>query len=84
MGINNLSSAKNANEIASEVIELLDIFRRLKVDAEIVSRGDDLNVKGKAVNKCLKEMCKLKNVWFLEHTNIISDTHLNRSQLHLN
>ena len=25
-----------------------------------------------------------KNVWFLEHANIIPDTHLNRSKLHLN
>ena len=77
VGTNDLSSAKNANEIASK---LMDTCRRLKIDvtvSEIVSRGDDLiNVKGKGVNKCLKEMCKSKNVWFLEHRNIIPGTHL--------
>ena len=77
VGTNDLSSAKNANEIASK---LMDTCRRLKIDvtvSEIASCGDDLiNVKGKAVNKCLKEMCKSKNVWLLEHTNIIPGTHL--------
>ena len=58
VGTSNLSPAKNTNEIASEVMELVDIWERLKIDiivSEIVSRGDDLSVKGKAVNKCLKE-----------------------------
>ena len=53
-------------------MELVDRCRRLKIDvivSEIVSRGDDLNVKGKAVNKCHEGMCKSKNVWFLEHAN---------------
>ena len=59
VGTNDLSSAKNANEIASEVMELVDICRRLKLDvivSEIVSRGDELNLKNKAVNNYLKEM----------------------------
>ena len=58
MGTSNLSPAKNANEVASEVMELVDIWGRLKIDitvSEIASRGDDLNVKDKAVNKYLKE-----------------------------
>ena len=58
MGTSNLSPAKNANEVASEVMELVDIWGRLKIDiivSEITSRGDDLNVKDKAVNKYLKE-----------------------------
>ena len=72
MGTKDLSLAKNADKIASKVMELVDRCRRLKIDvivSEIVSRGDDLNVKGKAVNKCHEEMCKSKNVWFLEHAN---------------
>ena len=39
-------------------MELVDIWGRLKIDiivSEIASRGDDLNVKDKAVNKYLKE-----------------------------
>ena len=58
MGTSNLSPAKNANEVVSEVMELVDIWGRLKIDiivSEIASRGDDLNVKDKAVNKYLKE-----------------------------
>ena len=47
MGTNDHSSTKNAKETASEVMELVDICRRLKIDvivSEMVSRGDDLNV----------------------------------------
>ena len=44
-----------------------------------LSRGDDLDIKGKAVNKC-----KSNNVWFLDNINIIPGTHLNRCKLHLN
>ena len=65
-------------------MELVDICKRVKIDiiaSEIVSRGDDLNVKGKAVNQCLKEMCMSKNAWFLEHTNIIPGTHLITKQV---
>ena len=42
-------------------MKLVGICKKLNIDiiaSEIVSRGDALNVKGKAVNKCLKEMCK--------------------------
>ena len=86
VGTKGHSLAKNVDEILSEVMELVDICRRLKIDAivsQIVSRGDDLNVKGKVVDKCLKEMRKSKNVWFLDHLNIIPGTYLNRSKLHL-
>ena len=47
VGTNDHSSTKNAKETASEVMELVDICRRLKIDvivSEMVSRGDDLNV----------------------------------------
>ena len=55
-------------------------IRRFKIDiiiSEIVSRGDDLNVKSKAVSKYLKEMCKSKNICFLEHANITPCADLN-------
>ena len=68
-------------------MELLDICKRLiNIDitvSEIAFNGDHLNLKGKAVNKCIKEMCKSNNVCFLKHTNIIPGTHLNRSKLHI-
>ena len=66
VGTKDLSSAKNAYEIAS-VMEPVDICIRSKIHIivlltniiiVIVSCGDYLNIKGKAMNKCLKEMCK--------------------------
>ena len=85
--MNDLSPAKNANQIASEVMKLVDIRKRLNINiivTGIVSHGDGLNVNGKAVSKYLKKMWKSNNVWFFEHTNIIPGTHLNRGKLHLN
>ena len=58
------------------------LCKRLNINiivSKTVSCGDDLDIKGKAVNKC-----KSNNVWFLDNTNIIPGTHLNRCKLHLN
>ena len=64
--------------------EKILLFLQDIINCDIVTRGDDLNVKGKAANKCFKTICKSKNVWFLEHTNITPGTYLDRSKLHLN
>ena len=45
MRTKNLSSAENACKIASQIMELKDICKRLNIGitvSEIVSRGDDL------------------------------------------
>ena len=45
MRTKNLSSAENACQIASEIMELVDICKRLNIGiivSENVSRGDDL------------------------------------------
>ena len=65
VGTSNLFSAKNANKIVSKVIKLVNICKRINVNiivSEIVSHEDDLNAKGKAVNKC-----KFNKVRFLEN-----------------
>ena len=49
----------------SKVIKLVNIWKRINVKiivSEIVSHEDDLNAKGKAVNKC-----KFNKVRFLEN-----------------
>ena len=59
--------------------------------SEIVSLGDDINKKGKAVNKCLKEICKLtmcsywnRQMQFLVHTLIeVSYTYTRMGQFYL-
>ena len=58
------------------------LCKRLNINiivSKIVSCGDDLDIKGKAVNKC-----ESNNVWFLDNINIIPGTHFNRCKLHLN
>ena len=68
-------------------MELGDIWKSLNIDVivfKIVSHGNNLNMKGKAAKMCLKEMWKSENVWFLEYTNIIAGSYLDRSKLHLN
>ena len=63
-GTNDLSSA---NKMVSEVIELVDICKRLNIDiivSKIVSRGDDLNVKEKAVNNNIQFLKHEYNSWY--------------------
>ena len=76
VGTNDHSSTKNANKIVSEIVQ--------KIKYQYYCFWNCLswrwpNVKGKAVNKC-----KSNNIWFLDNTNIIPGTHLNRSKLHSN
>ena len=53
---------------------LVDICKRLNINIfvpEIVTRGDDLNVKGNTVNKCVKKCASQTIYFFLKNTNII-------------
>lgn len=46
---------------------LVDICKRLNIYIfvpEIVARGDDLNVKGNTVNKCVKKYVQVKQYIF--------------------
>ena len=64
---NGPSQAKNVNVIGSEVMGLVDICKRLNINIfvyEIVARGDDLNVKGNTVNKCVKKYVQVKQYIF--------------------
>ena len=52
----------------------------------IIVRGDDkeLNEKGCEVNAQLKELCKRKNIYLIDHSKRIKPQHLNKGKLHLN
>ena len=67
VGNNGPSQAKNVSVIGSEVMGLVDICKRLNINIfvpEIVARGDDLNVKGNTVNKCVKKYVQVKQYIF--------------------
>ena len=62
VGNNDPSSLQNVNVICSEVMGIVDICKGLKINifiSEIVARGDDLNVKGNTLNKCVKKYVQL-------------------------
>ena len=54
--------------------------------SEIILRTDKpyLNKKGNEVNTHLKEMCKEKNIFLIDHGKKIKANYLNSSKLHLN
>ena len=89
VGTNDLVSNIPPNEIASKVVDLAKQLKSENSDvsvSEIILRTDkpDLSKKGKEVNTHLKEMCKEKNIFLLEHSRKIKANHLNNSKLHLN
>ena len=52
----------------------------------LTARADDneLAKRAKAVNKILRKFCRQHEWGFVDHNNITTDQHLNRSRLHLN
>ena len=51
----------------------------------LTARADDneLDKRVKEVNKILKKFCRQNKWGFIDHNNITTDQHLNRSRLHL-
>ena len=54
------------------------------VISNIVLRGDSKNEKTEAVNKVLVDICEQKQIPLVDHGNINTKRHLNKSRLHFN
>ena len=85
---NDLNSERTASQIAKSII---DLGQSLKTDTNtitislIVPRYDNLNNKASEVNGRLVNMCKERNISYIDHVDAISlEHHLNESHLHLN
>ena len=88
VGTNDLGSDKSAIEIAESIVNLACQLKNEKHDVSvstIVLRADDkkLNDKGIEVNVHLKELCKEKNIFLIDHAKKIKAQHLNKGKLHL-
>ena len=87
IGTNDLSTNKNSEEIADEIV---NFAKSIKTDenniviSSIVPKKDRLNNKAKEVNLHLKEKCEANNLSLIEHHNINPYRHINAKVLHLN
>ena len=86
-GRNDLRNDKSANYIASDIMRL---WLQMKTDINdvmisgITHRGDELIAKPMEVNKNVQAECERYNLFVIDNTNIVANTHLNGSGLHLN
>ena len=87
IGTNDLSSNKNSDEIADEIVNFTKSIKTAEnniVISSIVPRKDRLNNKAKEVNLHLKEKCEANNLSLIEHHNINPYRHINAKGIHLN
>lgn len=87
IGTNDLKSTKQPKLISKKIIDIANKFDMEKTTVKISAltpRGDQFSKKVAQVNECLKKDCGERNLCFIEHVNINSSIHLNRSNVHLN
>ena len=87
VGTNDLNSESTSSQIARSIIDLATslISDNCYVSVSgIVPRNDGLNNKASEVNNKLINMCKTRNIPFIDHVAIDPTNHLNASKLHLN
>ena len=86
-GTNDLRMKTNPEEISDKIVNLA-LSSKTPINSVIVSgivaRKDDLNEKAQLVNNYLRDACQTRNIGFIDNSNIMADSHLNRSKLHLN
>ena len=86
-GTNVLSSNSAPTKIVTNIMDLAaDVKENLNRPCDviifsIIPRGDQLQQKTFNVNKELKELCRSKNIKYIEHGNIHPRNHLNLSKL---
>ena len=86
VGTNNVSSKRDPDQIAENIVNLV-IKHKRNCDVSIsgiTARNDQYERKAIDVNRRLKEKRREKNLQFLNHGNIIPARHLNASRLYLN
>ena len=75
--------------MVNTIIDLTTSLKNDKDDAgisNIMLRTDNKNLNEKRclVNRILAEMCKVKNIYLINHSEKIKSHHLNRGKLYLN
>ena len=70
-------------DLAVDVKKNLNRSRDVIISS-IMPRGDQLQQEALNVDKELKELCRSKNIRYIEHGNIDPRNHLIRSKLHFN
>ena len=88
VGTNDLGSDKSPTQIGESIVNLACQLKNEKHDVSvstIIIRADDkkLNDKGIQVNLHLKELCKEKNIFLIDHAKKIKVQPLNKGRLHL-
>ena len=87
VGKNDLSSDKEPNDIANDIMQLA---KSVKTDANkvaissILPRKVKFNSKVKGVNTHLQDMCSSNNLPLITHSIIYTHRHINVKGLHLN
>ena len=87
IGTNDLPTDKSPDVIANSIVNLAMSAKTTTCDVSISNitfRNDKHRQKARDVNTHLKELCKEKNIYLIDHENIITRQHLNMSRLHLN
>ena len=87
IGTNDLKYEKEPKEIAQDII---NIGTQVKNESDnvfisgIVFRRDELNAKALKVNEHLKLRCPDYTMIFIDNSKVVTNSHLNKSGLHLN
>ena len=74
-------------DIAQEIVELGNSMKTNENSVFIsglVPRADQWHNKAMAVNQFLIQLCRSKNLDYIDNTNISIENHLNRSRIQLN
>ena len=89
VGTNSLRNSNSSRECADEIVDIGRMVDQEGISVAIsglTARADDndLAKRVKEVNKILRKFCRQNEWGFIDHNNITTDQHLNRSRLHLN
>ena len=86
VGNNDLPTRRQPDVIAKDIIQLALKLKTNSCDvsiSNIIARNDQYRKKASAVNHKLKDLCKEKNLHYIDHSSSINTRHLNGSKLHL-
>ena len=87
VGTNDLASNKRPEKISESIIGVATSLKSDTCDilvSSITVRNDRYRKKVAEVNIVLKELCKEKNLYYINHDKKVTVKHLNGSKLHLN
>ena len=87
VGTNDLTLNDTPEEITEHIVNIatsLKTENNTVVISNIVPRGDSKKEKAEAVNKLLVDICEQREIPLIDHGNMSTKRHLNKSKQHLN